>query len=262
LLDAFAQPGFVDKVAPVLKELEKPLMFLEINYTNQPQDKKYLERIPSEELALLISPGLISCSLNMAPPEVTNDPDDPTNIQAGDSEDNIVRDGIQTVDSKLTVPLVKALLDEETAPRPLKLLNTTLYSLSASHLSQLLAKHRGVLVLGSSIEVDSKDGWKSSIFEALSASESLEQAEIVLCPGSENSDVDISIVEQKDLATLSETCKKLNQLKINYLRKRSKPSVEWSKTGGKWKATVTEAKIIETGKSAEKAKPEKWSPWT
>lgn len=199
----------------------------------------FLERIPSAELASLVSPGLVSLSLNMAAAE------------AGDVGDGIAVDGVQTVDGQHTEKLVKALLDDETAPRPLKLLNTTLYSLTISQLRELLTRHRGVLSLAASIGITIEDDWKADILQTVAIGESLEQVEIVLWP---QSDVDVCSIRQEDLVALSAKCKQLAHLKINTLRKTSKASVEWMKTGEEWKVKITEAKVLEVQTPGKKVK--------
>jgi hypothetical protein len=246
LLDAFLAPAFVRDVAPVLKKLEKPLMFLEVNYTNRAEDEDFIRRIPAAELPLLIHPGLISCSFNIAAPDITDDQ------RQGD---HVAQDGIQTLNGKHGEILVEALLDEETAPRVMKLLSIPLYLISTDQLRQLVAKHKGLMVLNVSINVGNDGKWKTDLFNALAAGKNLEQVEIVLCSAAGAGAPDMTIEEQR-LVTLSRICKKLASFKVNQLRcTKSKTSVECSMNSGKWNISFNEAKGTEKSKDAKVAKP-------
>lgn len=230
LLDTFVTTAFVKGIAPLVKKLEKPLMFVEVNYTNRPEDKDFMTRIPTADLPLLVHPGLVSFSLNIASPEASD--------AASQEESDALQEGIQTVGGKHSDALTKALLDDETAPRVVKGLNITLYSISPDQLRQIVAKHKGLMVINVSVAVGGESEWKTPVFNALAAGENLEQIEIVLCPTSDTFELDLAI-EEKRLTVLAGMCKKLTSLKVNQLRcQTSKMSVECSLAGGRWKIEV------------------------
>jgi hypothetical protein len=236
LLDAFVAPAFLKGIAPSIKQLEKPLMFLEVNYTNQALDQDFMSRIPAAELPLLIHPGVISCSFNIAAPENLTDQD---------------QDGIRVLDSKYSEALVNALLDDESAPQVMKHLNVTLYLMTTSQLRQVVAKHKGLMVLNVSIIPGDGGKWKTDVLNALAAGENLEQVEIVLCPAVGTTEPEITI-EPQTLPVVSEMCKKLESFKVNQLRcQKSKTSVECYKAGGQWKIDVKEVQASELPKLSE-----------
>jgi hypothetical protein len=99
LLDVFAKPHFFESIAPWIKyntseepgEARRGLMFLEVNYTFRHEDEDFMGKIQATELPLLIGPGLVSCSFNLAEPEkVEDDEQDPTVIQGAGSKEGIM----------------------------------------------------------------------------------------------------------------------------------------------------------------------------
>jgi hypothetical protein len=225
LLDAIISPDFVRGIAPIVKELEKPLMFIEINYTNHSNDPASLKRIPAAELPLLVHQGLISCSFNMSPPEV----------RQGKTEMNISPvDGIQVLNSEFSQTLVERLLQVDSAPKVMKHLNITLYPVSVEQLKKIITKHKGLMVMNVSVEVKDGNVQKQHLFEALVAGTNLEQIEIVLCPPSASEELDLT-VEVQGLEALSKACKKLSSFKVNQMRcQKTQPSAECTLIGGKW----------------------------
>jgi hypothetical protein len=235
LLDAFVAPSFLKGIAPSLKKLEKPLMFIEINYTYRAENKGFMDRVPAAELPLLIHPGLISCSFNISSPEISND------VSQTSQTD---QDGIRMLDNKHSEVLVQTLLHEDTAPQVIKHLNITLYPISPSQLRQVVTEHKGLMVLNVSVQLGNDSKWKTHVFSALAAAENLEQVEIVLCPVAGAPDPEIMIEEQR-LVVLGGICKKLASFKVNQLRRQiSKTSVDCSMAGGKWKIDLKEVKEV------------------
>lgn len=49
---------------------------------------------------------------------------------------------------------------------------------------------------------------------------------------------------EADMESLSKTCEKISSFKANILRTTSFGSVEWEKSGSKWKGGVTEGKGV------------------
>ena len=243
LLDAHISAAFVKAIAPSIKELEKPLMFIEINYTNRSNVDALLEKIPAAELPLLIHQGLISCSFNIAPPE---------HKQSERSDLLSIGDGIGVLSKNHSKLLVDKLLDDDSAPKVMKHLNTTLYPISIENLHNILAKHKGLMVLNVSIEVDDATSYRSKLFETLVTASNLEQIELVLCPSDSVTELDIRVDDQA-MRALSTACKKLTSLKVNQRRcLRSKSSLECTIDDGKWHIKYNESeqtKVSEQPKS-------------
>jgi len=167
-------------------------MFLEMNYTTQHGDEEFLSKVPASELPLLIGPGLVTLALNVSEPDITDDPEDPNNAsrvqEVSDDQDNvrdeIGKDGVMTFNRTLAPALVKALTGEETRPRNLRVLNTTLYTMTMDNLKEILEKQPALMVLMITLEVEDGQACKKSLMQALEAhGEKLEQVEIVVSPG-------------------------------------------------------------------------------
>lgn len=124
LLDVFAKPHFFERAAPWLKHNDgsedpaderRGLMFLEINYTFRHEDEDFMGKIQAPELPLLVGPGLISLTFNLAEPETVSkeeDDQDPTVI-AGAAE----KEGIMAFNKTLANELIYALTEAESAPK-------------------------------------------------------------------------------------------------------------------------------------------------
>lgn len=186
LLDVFAKPHFFTDAAPWLKyntsdvpgEARRGLMFLEVNYTFRHEDEDFMAKIQATELPSLIGPGLISCSFNVATPEEAGDDEqDPTTIQqAGNKE------GVMAFNKSLASELADALTDEDTYPRGLRALNSTLYTLTLSQLKKVLATQKNVMVLNATVEAEPGEESKKALLSALEQCKNLEQVEIVANP--------------------------------------------------------------------------------
>lgn len=181
MLDVFSKPSFFQALGPILREKEKGLMFLEVSYTFRHEDDKFISSVPASSLPELVSPGLISLSFNMSSPDVTDDPDDPTNLEGEDGKKK-ENDGIIVAEGDESEELVKALTEPETAPRSLRGLNLTLYALSVEQFKKVLENHKGLVVVSVTLHANGADDFKKEVQEALSGCESLEQVEIILSP--------------------------------------------------------------------------------
>jgi hypothetical protein len=181
LLDVFSKTSFFEGVAPVLRQKEKGLMFLEVSYSYR-HEEQFLSSIPAAALPGLVTPSLVSLSLNMSSADVTDDPDDPTNLEeeGGKGEG----DGIVAL-GDWAEEFVDALVVEEKAPRSLRGLNGTLYSLSLEQLKTVLEKHRGLVVVSTTIETDGSGDFKKELREILGGCQNLEQVEIIVNPTGE-----------------------------------------------------------------------------
>lgn len=137
-------------------------------------------KIQATELPLLIGPGLISCSFNLAEPEnVSKDEDeqDPTVI-AGASD----KEGIMAFNKTLTNELMHALTEDENKPKGLRALNTTLYTLSPEQIRKVMATHTGLMVVSMTAEIEPGEETKKGLLGAMEQCKDLEQVEIVANP--------------------------------------------------------------------------------
>ncbi|TLD39334.1 Phosphoribosylaminoimidazole-succinocarboxamide synthase [Venturia nashicola] len=263
-LDVFAQPHFIQEIAPKIKERERGLIFLEINYTSRHEDELFLERVSGLELPLLISPSLITCSLNVSVPDLTDDPNDPANLVHEVKEESN-RDGVLSYaqDDVTNAALIKCLTAEESAPRALKLLNITLYTISLAQLQALLQQHKGLLVLSVTVELPPTDDAKKILLKALSACKRLEQFEILFNLGPEEvpENVEEIYYTKEDMNSLSTKCSKLNSFKANIMRRTNVQSLNWSKLGDEWDGGVVAA-AEKPDKEVKKKADDSWSPWT
>lgn len=281
-LDVFAQPHFIQEIAPKIKERERGLMFLEVNYTFRHEDELFLERVSGPELPLLISPSLITCSLNVSVPDLTDDPEDPANLIHEVKEDKS-RDGVLSYaqDDATNAALIKCLTAEESAPRALKLLNITLYTISFTQLQILLEKHKGLLVLSITVNLPSTGDAKKALTETLSICKSLEQVEILFNLGSDEEPEHVEKIyhTKEEIEELSAKCTKLNSFKANIMRRTNVQSLSWSQPGDKWdggilvavdkpdKAEVEKRSVSIATKAVEiqlliLPQEDSWSPWT
>ena len=186
LLDVFAKPHFFADAAPWLKyntsdvpgEARRGLMLLTVNYTFRHEDEEFMSKIQATELPALIGPGLIACTFNLAEPETAEDDEqDPSTIrQTGKKE------GIMAFNKALANEMVNALTSEQSCPRGLRALNTTLYTLTLSDLEKVLAVQKHVALLNVTLEVEPGEMCKKGILKSLGQCKLLEHVEIVANP--------------------------------------------------------------------------------
>lgn len=187
LLDVFAQPKFFESIGPYVtyssdeETARRGLMFLEINYTVQHSDPEFLSKIQATELSKLIGPGLVTLAFNVSEADVTDDPEDPTN-NAGKSAEEAAKDGVVALNRTLGSTLVKALTDEATRPRGLRVLNSTLFTLTPNQLRTILEQQKTLMVLNATLEVDNHETFKKDLLSILPSLQYLEQVEIVANP--------------------------------------------------------------------------------
>ncbi|KAF2220342.1 hypothetical protein BDZ85DRAFT_284757 [Elsinoe ampelina] len=283
LLDVFARPGFWSRVAPFLRSPKdntptssdqdekideahpppappsanrKGLLALELNYTTQHSDPLFLSKVHSSELPLLISPTLISLSFNVSEADVTNDPEDPANAPLLPKDDEtdeekkarleqeIGRDGVMTFNKSNAVGLVKALTEEGWAPRELRLLNLTLYTLGLGDLRRIMERHTGLLVVGVTVEVEEAGRTRKEVVRLLKeCAKGVEQMEVVVSPSLgfymqvnrvPSTALKDAFPSKEDLEELDKAGCKLQCFKATVLRSAHLQKLEWEKKGGKW----------------------------
>nr|OQO32630.1 hypothetical protein B0A51_00008 [Rachicladosporium sp. CCFEE 5018] len=227
-LDGFVHEGFFREVAQWVKwntsdvpgEARRGLMFLEVNYTGTAQ-RGLLEKIQGKELVELVGPGLISLSFNMA---VATEDDHGNRIEAFGT---LVGEG-----------LVKMLTEEESYPRGLRALNSTLFRLTVTQLRKVLKKHKNVMVVNVTVEVDDLKTFGKDVLKILGGCASLEQAEIVIAPATSMVEIppkdifDAIRPSVADLNALSSKCSKLSSLKANVMRDPELADFEWQQKVG------------------------------
>ncbi|TIA20201.1 hypothetical protein D6C81_04369 [Aureobasidium pullulans] len=263
LLDVFAQPKFFQSIGPYVthstdeESARRGLMFLEINYTVQHSDPEFLGKIQATELSSLVGPGLVTLAFNVSEADVTDDPDDPTN-NTDKSAEEAAKDGVVALNRTLGSTLVKALTDEGTRPRGLRVLNSTLFTLTTTQLQTILEKQKALMVLNATLEVDNHETFKKDILSILPSLEYLEQVEIVANPSLQfflaiqnikNKAFENTFPSASEIKTLGEKCKRLSSFKADILRSSAMQTIEWEKKDDKWsggiKAAKTELKITE-----------------
>lgn len=89
---------------------------MEVNYSFRHEDEAFLETVPAGELVYLIGPSLVTCAFNISPPDVTNDPDDPANLDKEGGEQPRQHEGVMAINHSMSPYLVDALIKEKTAP--------------------------------------------------------------------------------------------------------------------------------------------------
>ncbi|KAF2460178.1 hypothetical protein BDY21DRAFT_384532 [Lineolata rhizophorae] len=253
LLDVFAKPGFFSRLGESLRSegtRGRGLMFLEVNYSFRHEDEDFLTRVQGAELPGLVAPGLITCAFNIAPPDVTDDPEDPANLTSEGEPlpaEQRRKEGVMAFNRTLAPALVDALTAEETAPRNLKVLNSTLYTLTTESLGKILGAHKGLMVLSATVELEPTEQCKKELLGMLGKLETLEQVEIVGNPSLEfylavhtpkNKALDNVFPSEEDMKALAEKCPKLSNFKAGILRTTSMGTVEWTKKGGKWNGGI------------------------
>ena len=185
LLDVFAKPGLIERIAQFViydtdeQSGRRGLMFLEVNYTTQHGDDEVLSKVPAKELPKLIGPGLITLTLNASEAEE----DDAEGEAGGARKEDSSKDGVMTFNKSLSSNLVTALTDDEKRPQGLRVLNTTLYTLTLDKLKSILTKQTGLMVLMITLEVDDAKSCRNQLLGILSEhGQRLEQVEIVASP--------------------------------------------------------------------------------
>ncbi|KAI9753457.1 MAG: hypothetical protein M4579_005141 [Chaenotheca gracillima] len=248
LLDVFARTGFFTKVGSILeKNLSGGLRFLEVNYSYRHEDDDFLDRVPGMDLLSLIGPNLLTCALNLSKADVTDDPDDPSNLdQEGKEIETGARNkkGIVPLDERFGTKLVEALLGD-TAPITLKALHATLYTITAHELSVILDKHSGLVALAMTVRLEPTPECKRTFLEALASCNDLEQVEIVVFPSldlmneisSTKSEALKSVAPSaEEMKALTKKCPKLTSLKMNIMKTDALGVVEWNRgeSSGGW----------------------------
>lgn len=185
LLDVFARPGFLANVGKTMSAREEGLRFLEVNYSYRHEDEDFLARVPAADLVHLIAPSLVTCAFNISSPDVTDDPDDPTNLGEGDKDTLTRKEGVVALSQVYSSSLLDKLVEQRTAPTGLLLLNIALYTVKLEQLTQILKRHRGLLILTATIYLEPTEEHKQRLLNALTHCPNLEQVELVGYPSLE-----------------------------------------------------------------------------
>ncbi|KAI5203954.1 hypothetical protein E4T39_03882 [Aureobasidium subglaciale] len=263
LLDVFAQPKFFESIGPYVthstdeETARRGLMFLEINYTVQHSDPEFLGKIQATELASLVGPGLVTLAFNVSDADVTDDPEDPTNNGEKTAEE-AAKDGVVALNRTLGSTLVKALTNEATKPRGLRVLNSTLFTLTTTQLHTILEQQKTLMVLNATLEVDNHETFKKDLLSTLPSLEYLEQVEIVANPSLQyflalqnpkHKAFENTFPSSSDISALAEKCKRLTSFKADILRSTVMQTIDWEKKDGEWeggvRAAKTELKVTE-----------------
>ncbi|KAK6415038.1 hypothetical protein LTR95_017640 [Oleoguttula sp. CCFEE 5521] len=147
---------------------------------------------------------------------------------------------IESFNTKASEGLVNVLLEEESYPRGLRALNSTLFRLTLGQLRKILEKHKNVMVVNVTVELEDVATFKQALLKVLGGCASLEQAEIVVAPAEslmEKPPKEIFehiLPSQGDLDALSSKCSKLASLKANVFRDPRLGVVEWERKNGVW----------------------------
>ncbi|KAF2089825.1 hypothetical protein K490DRAFT_54264 [Saccharata proteae CBS 121410] len=250
LLDVFARPGFFAEVGEKLAAREKGLLFLQFNYTYRHEDEEFLSRIPAGELPLLIGPSLVMCSFNIAAPETTDDPEDPTNLTCeGADLGGAKPEGVMAFHKSCSDVLVGRLTDGKTKPKALKVLNTTLYTLVPADLEKILREQKDLLVLNATVEVEPTEECKQKLLGALELCPLLEQVEIVANPSlafsmavmnPRHQALSKAFPSAQDMDRLSKSCERLSKFSATVLRTTTVGEVKWDREGGVWNGGVSQ----------------------
>ncbi|KAK7537235.1 uncharacterized protein J3D65DRAFT_371917 [Phyllosticta citribraziliensis] len=240
LLDVFARPGFFEAVGNKLaaRAREQQLMFLQFNYTFRHEDEDFLRRIPAAEPPTFINKNLVMCSFNIAAPDTTDDPEDPTNVSDDTGDEFKAKvEGVAAFHKSSARALVDALTGAN-APDGLRALNTTLYTFTLDDLEAVLRRHRELLMISATVEVEPNEACKRRLLDAFAVCPELERVEIVGNPTLEFSMAVLNPRRQTlrstfpsaaDMRALEHSCPRLSHFSANILRTLSTGQVEWNK---------------------------------
>ncbi|EYE98136.1 uncharacterized protein EURHEDRAFT_409453 [Aspergillus ruber CBS 135680] len=288
LLDAFCRKGFYAGVGETLEDLyldgeaASAMLLLEVSYTYRGHsDPGFLSRVHGDEIPLMLVPSLIAVSLRLSPPPLDQAasgfsnglPYDPADVDAegnpipGQKPQGIIpfpstHPGTALLVEKLTPTLETPEGETEGPPIPgpqaLKMLDSTLYTLTLDELSRILGHQTHLAVLNASVIVGKNEPAKKSILNTIrSASPALETVELVGVPEefigvsstSRNTIGDRTDNDQEsslsafhevfptaaDMASLSETLPQLDSFSMNILCAPKFGAVSWNKQpGGEW----------------------------
>ncbi|KAG9737303.1 hypothetical protein KCU73_g10030, partial [Aureobasidium melanogenum] len=150
------------------------------------------------------------------------------------------------------------LTDEATRPRGLRVLNSTLFTLTSNQLRTILEQQKALMVLNATLEVDNHETFKKDLLSILPSLEYLEQVEIVANPSLQfflalqnvkHKAFENTFPSQAEIKALGEKCKRLTSFKADILRSSAMQTIEWEKKDDKWsggvKAAKTELRIAE-----------------
>lgn len=213
LLDAFCRKGFYAGIGETLEDLyldgdaASAMLLLEVSYTYRGHsDPDFLSRVHGDEIPLMLVPSLIAVSLRLSPQPQDGSaagfsnglPYDPADVDAdgnpipGQKPQGIIPfpstyPGTALLVEKLT-PTLETTEDETEdppipGPQALKMLDSTLYTLTLDELSRILGHQTQLAVLNASVLIGTDEHAKKTILNTIrSASPALETVELVGVP--------------------------------------------------------------------------------
>lgn len=292
LLDAFCRKGFYAGIGETLEDLyldgdaASTMLLLEVSYTYRGHtDPDFLSRVHGDEIPLMLVPSLIAVSLRLSPQSPQNQtatglsngfPYDPADVDAdgnpipGQKPQGIIpfpstHPGTSLLVEKLT-PILETSEDETEdppipGPQALKMLDSTLYTLTLDELSRILGHQTQLAVLNASVLVKTDEHAKKTILNTIrSASPALETVELVGVPeefvavspffpflyyflahyADEDQESSLSAFYEifptaADMAALSESLPRLDSFSMNILCAPKFGAVSWNKQpDGEW----------------------------
>ncbi|ODM19001.1 hypothetical protein SI65_05618 [Aspergillus cristatus] len=271
LLDAFCRKGFYAGIGETLEDLyldgdaALAMLLLEVSYTYRGHsDPDFLSRVHGDEIPLMLVPSLIAVSLRLSPPPQDGSaagfsnglPYDPADVDAdgnpipGQKPQGIIpfpstHPGTALLVEKLT-PTLETTEDETEdppipGPQALKMLDSTLYTLTLDELSRILGHQTQLAVLNASVLIGTDEHAKKTILNTIrSASPALETVELVGVPEEFIEESSLSAFHEifptaADMAALSESLPHLDSLSMNILCAPKFGAVSWNKQpDGEW----------------------------
>ncbi|BCR85388.1 uncharacterized protein ACHE_20846A [Aspergillus chevalieri] len=271
LLDAFCRKGFYAGIGETLEDLyldgdaASAMLLLEVSYTYRGHsDPDFLSRVHGDEIPLMLVPSLIAVSLRLSPQPQDGSaagfsnglPYDPADVDAdgnpipGQKPQGIIPfpstyPGTALLVEKLT-PTLETTEDETEdppipGPQALKMLDSTLYTLTLDELSRILGHQTQLAVLNASVLIGTDEHAKKTILNTIrSASPALETVELVGVPEEFIEESLLSAFHEifptaADMAALSESLPQLDSLSMNILCAPKFGAVSWNKQpGGEW----------------------------
>ena len=221
LLDVFGSSGFFSDLA---KALSPSLRFLEVNYTYRHSDPQFLDTVPSKDIPVFISHGLVALTMSISAPDVTEDEDDREGTEVG----------VKPVAGKDARAVAEKFLHEGEG---LVMLDVTMFELNLGEVEKVL--DRLGKLKGFNFTVELERGW-DEVCEILGKKErGVEVMEIVGVPGEgmveklkrfEGPQLKKGVLEE-----LGGKWKGLKSLKISILRTRVE---QWVRKGAAWEKRV------------------------
>ena len=160
------KPGFFASIGRELASRVEGLKRLTISFTAHEPIEEFLQQVPYNELAHFITPSLRMLYLTLSPENEDRPPvGQPIPLEIAQ------RSGVIT-----------ALLEDDTAPTKLQVLNLSLFIFSIDQLVSVLRKHTSLLSLTMWLYLVPQEEPKRCLLEAMSRCASLEDVTIIYFP--------------------------------------------------------------------------------